>query len=90
MAEIRKFHLQVGEEAAVKMGYFFGGPNYRIVYAGMPAAEVYSLVIASTHGYNSWAHNLYNPVSQKTIKTCKGTLEVTRVTPESILFNFIG
>ncbi len=89
MGEIRKYHLKLGESARVKKGFLFV-PEHSIVYAGMPAEGVFSLAVTFTIVYNSLAYNLYIPLSTKQLTAAGGRIEVIEVTPEMILFNYIG
>jgi len=90
MAEIRKFHLKVGQEAHVKKGFLFLGSYRSLIYAGMPNDKVCSLVVTWSQVYNSMSYNLYNPVDQKSFQAAGGKIELIEATPEYILFNFIN
>ncbi len=61
----------------------------RIVYAGMPNKDSYSLVVTHTLGHNSSAYNLYFPITQMNIEIEKKTFDVTEVLPDRIRLNMV-
>ncbi len=72
--------LAVGETYHLKMG------KDRIVYAGMPSENVYSIIQRKTSGYQGFAWNLYYP-RRKTDVNIDGTdIIVESVSPEEIMF----
>jgi len=84
MPEMKEFILKVGESAKIKtklMG------DSRIVYAGMPNKDTYSIVVSHTSGHNSSAYNLYFPIIQRTIEIEKRSLDVYEVLPDRIRLN---
>lgn len=90
MAEIRKFHLKVGQEAHIQKGVLFLGTYRSLIYAGMSSDKVCSLVVTWSQMYNSMSYNLYNPVDRKSFNAAGGQVELIEATPEYILFNFIS
>ena len=66
------FHLQMGKD--------------RILYAGMPSENVYSIVQRKEKGYQGYAWNLYFDRRQTEIEVDGVRLYVESVTPEAIRF----
>ena len=84
MKELKEFILKVGESAKIKskiMG------DSRIVYAGMPSKDTYSIVVTSTMGANSAAYNLYFPADQTSIEIENKSFNVLEVTSDRIWLN---
>jgi hypothetical protein len=84
MPEMKEFILKVGESAKIKtklMG------DSRIVYAGMPNKDTYSIVVTHTSGNNSSAYNLYFPLTQRRIEIEKKSLDVYEVMSDRIRLN---
>jgi hypothetical protein len=70
--------LSVGDSYHVRMG------KDRIIYAGMPSDNVYSIVQKNASGYQGYAWNLFYP-KNKTSLTIDGIeIIVESVTPEEI------
>ena len=65
-----EFHLRTGKD--------------RIVYAGMPSENVYSIVQKKANGYQGYAWNLYFPRRQTEITVDGVKLIVENVSPEEI------
>jgi hypothetical protein len=72
--------LAVGEEFHLKTG------KDRIVYAGMPSEEVYSIVEKKGSGYQGYAWNLFFSKKRRDITIDGVRLEVERTTPDEIQF----
>ena len=84
MPEMKEFILKVGESAKIKtklMG------DSRIVYAGMPNKDTYSIVVTHTSSNNSSAYNLYFPLTQRRIEIEKKSLDVYEVMSDRIRLN---
>lgn len=64
------FHLKRGKD--------------HIIYAGMPSADVYSIVQVKANGYQGYAWHLYYPARQHEITVDGVNLAVIRATPEKI------
>lgn len=90
MTEVRKFQVKVGEVAQVKKGFLFFGPRTDIIYTGMVSKEIFSLAITFSVMYNSLAYNVYLPLGTREATLGGGRIEITEVTPDYILFNYIG
>jgi hypothetical protein len=80
------YKIEIGEAVRVRKMFFY---ETQIAYAGMPSADIYSLVIVNTEAHNSWSFNLYVPVRKKEIKISKGTIRVVRVDENSVEFEFL-
>jgi len=72
--------LAIGEEYHLRMG------KDRIVYAGMPSEDVYSIVQRKTSGYQGFAWNLYYSRRKTDIKIDGVNIIVESVSPEEIMF----
>ena len=72
--------LTIGESFHLKMG------KDRIAYAGMPSADVYSIVQIKTSGYRGYSWNLYFPRRKQDIIIDGVNLYIENVTPEEIQF----
>ncbi len=65
-----EFHLRLGKD--------------RIMYAGMPSEEVYSIAERKSTGYQGYAWNLFFPKRKRDITIDGINLYVEKVTPEEI------
>lgn len=72
--------LSVGAEYHLKLG------KDRIIYAGMPSDDVYSIAQKKTRGYQGFAWNLFFPRNRREIAIDGVRIYVERVTPEEIEF----
>ena len=72
--------LSVGEE------YHLGRGKDRIIYAGMPSENVYSIVQKKASGYQGFAWSLFFPVKQQDIVIDGVRVLVEKATPEEIRF----
>jgi hypothetical protein len=70
--------LAVGEELHLKLG------RDRIIYAGMPDENVYSIAQRKSTGYQGHAWNLFYPKKRTEIKIDGVKIYVESVTPEEI------
>ena len=70
--------LGVGQQFHLK----FGKDN--IIYAGMPAENVYSIVQRKSNGYQGYAWNLFYPKNRRDITIDNMKLYIERVTPDEI------
>ena len=70
--------IAIGEEYHLKFG------KDRIIYAGMPSEEVYSIAQRKNNGYQGYAWNLFYPKRRRDITIDGIRLYVERVTPEEI------
>lgn len=70
--------LAVGEGFHLKLG------KDRIVYAGMPSEDIFSIIQVKTSGYRGYAWHLYFPRSKHQIAVDGVTVYVERVTAEEI------
>ena len=66
------FHLRTGKD--------------RIVYAGMPNEDVYSIVQRKASGYQGFAWNLYYSRRKTDIKIDGVDIIIESVSPEEIMF----
>jgi len=64
------FHLKLGKD--------------RIIYAGMPSEEVYSIAQKKSNGYQGYAWNLFYPKRKRDITIDGINIYVERVTPDEI------
>jgi hypothetical protein len=85
MAVQSEFTLKVGESTPIKRGIF---RDQRLVYAGMPGENVFSLALTFTQGYNSSAYNLYFPANNYEMTLLDQHLIILRVDPHQIRFRF--
>ena len=76
----RSIVLAVGEDFHLKMG------KDRIVYAGMPNEDVYSIAQRKANGYQGFAWNLYYSRRKTDIKIDGVDIVVESVSPEEIMF----
>jgi len=86
MPEMKEFILKVGESAKIKTK-FMG--DSRIVYAGMPNKDTYSIVVTLTSGHNSSAYNLYFPITQRNIEIEKKSFDIYEVMSDRIRLNMV-
>jgi len=70
--------LAIGDDLHLKLG------KDRIIYAGMPSEEVYSIAQKKSNGYQGYAWNLFYPKRKRDIIIDGIKLYVERVTPEEI------
>jgi hypothetical protein len=84
--ELRDVILKVGDPVTLKAGF---ATKTVLIYGGMPAKDLYSLVITSTSGYNSMAYNLYYPSSRRNVAAGKRLLEILAVTPDQLRLNVL-
>ena len=68
--------LMVGEQYHLKRG------RDRIVYAGMPSEDVYSIVQMKASGYQGYSWNLFFPRRRQDITIDGISLYVEKATPE--------
>ena len=85
MAQPKDFTLRVGESAKVKSGMF---ESIYVVYAGMLAADTYSVAVKWVSGYNAAAYNLYLKTGQKEIQLEKGRIVVSSVSGDRFSFRY--
>jgi len=83
---MKEFILKVGESAKIKTK-FMG--DSRIVYAGMPNKDTYSIVVTHTMGNNSSAYNLYFPITQRNIEIEKKSFNVYELNSDRIRLNLV-
>ncbi len=76
----RSIVLDVGESFHLRMG------KDRIVYAGMPNEDVYSIVQRKANGYQGFAWNLYFPRRRSDINIDGVGIIVESVSPDEIMF----
>lgn len=72
--------LKVGQEYHLKIG------RDRIIYAGQPGEDVYSIVQKKGSGYQGFAWNLFYPVKCREVTIDGVPLEVESVNPDEICF----
>lgn len=65
-----EFHLKLGKD--------------RIIYAGMPSADVYSVAQRKSTGYQGYSWNLYYSRNRREIVIDGVRLYIERVTPDEI------
>jgi len=70
--------LSVGEDVHLRQG------KDRIIYAGMPSEDVYSIVQKKSKGYQGFAWNLFFPKGRQDITIDGVNIFVENVTPEEI------
>lgn len=78
--------MGTGKTAVLEIGADFHlrrGKDH-IMYAGMPADEVYSIVQRKVYGYQGYAWNLFYPKYKRDITIDGVRLYIERVTPEEI------
>jgi len=72
--------LSIGGEYHLRFG------KDRIIYAGMPSDDVYSIAQKKTRGYQGFAWNLFFPGNRRDITIDGVRIYVEKVTPEEIEF----
>ena len=77
--------LDVGQETTLRRGFF---TTHRMVYAGMPSDEVYSLAVMWTAGHTGVAYNVFVRTGQTQVELAKGRLTVFAVSPQQIRFRY--
>ena len=70
--------LSVGESCHLRRG------RDRIIYAGMPSGDVYSIVQRKSRGYQGFSWNLFYPVGQQEIVLDGVRVFVEDVSPREI------
>jgi hypothetical protein len=70
--------LSIGEEYHLKLG------KDRIIYAGMPSEDVYSIAQKKTGGYQGFAWNLFYPRNRRDIMIDGVRIYVEKITPDEI------
>jgi hypothetical protein len=70
--------LPVGEDFHLRRG------KDHIIYAGMPAEGIYSIVQVKASGYQGYAWHLYYPRRRQDITIDGVSIYVERVTPDEI------
>ncbi len=70
--------IPIGGEYHLKLG------KDRIIYAGMPSPEVYSIAQRKSTGYQGYAWNLFYPRNRRDITIDGVNFYVERITPEEI------
>lgn len=70
--------LAIGEQFHLKVG------KDRIIYAGMPSEDVYSIVQKKESGHAGFSWNLFYPKRKQDITIDGVKLYVERVSPEEI------
>ena len=70
--------LSVGETFHLRRG------KDRIIYAGMPSDDVYSIAQMKSNGYQGYAWNLFYPKRKSEINIDGVNLLVENVTPDEI------
>ena len=70
--------LSVGETYHLKTG------KDRIIYAGMPSENVYSIAQRKASGYQGFAWNLFFPKSKSELTIDGVNIQVENVTPDEI------
>ena len=70
--------LSIGEEFHLKRG------KDRIIYAGMPSENVYSIIQRKSTGYEGYSWNLFYLIKQQDITIDKVNIFVESVTPNEI------
>lgn len=70
--------LSIGEQFHLKSG------KDRIIYAGMPSENVYSIAQRKAYGYQGYSWNLYYPKNKRDITLDGVRVYVEKVTPDEI------
>jgi hypothetical protein len=70
--------LSVGDSYHLKLG------KDRIIYAGMPSDDVYSIVQVKRSGYQGFAWNLFFPRRKNQITVDGINISVDNITPDEI------
>ena len=78
--------LPLGETTVLKGNVF--EKRVKVVYTGQLDTERYSIAVILTHGYNSFAYNLYFDSLQKEIRMPYGILTVIEVDANSLYFAY--
>ena len=74
---------------AVGEGFHLRRGKDRIVYAGMPSDDVYSIVQVKSSGYQGYSWSLYFPRRKQDIVVDGVSLVVDSATPEEIRFRVV-
>jgi hypothetical protein len=80
------YTLGIGESAPVRRNIL--ATSWSVIYAGMPAENRYSIVIAWTMGYQATSYNLYFTESTREISFRGGRLRFLELSPERITFRY--
>ena len=75
--------LAIGEEFHLKLG------KDRIIYAGMPSEEVYSIVQKKSTGYQGYAWNLFYSKRRRDITIDGVRLYIDNITPDEIILRLM-
>ena len=70
--------LSIGEEYHLRFG------KDRIMYAGMPSEDVYSIAQRKNSGYQGYAWNLFFAKNRRDISIDGVGIHIERVTPDEI------
>lgn len=86
MQTMQEINLGVGEEVFLKKGMI---TQVRLVYAGMPGPDTFSLALIQTQGNNSQAFNLYWPRDTRQLTVRDREISLVDVSPRAIRFMFL-
>ncbi|MEZ5359043.1 MAG: hypothetical protein R3F48_09460 [Candidatus Zixiibacteriota bacterium] len=75
------FTLQINDEVLIRTGWV---KKDKLIYAGMPNAQTYSMVISRSYAHNSWAYNLYLPIDQRDFRHADLSIRVDRIDSNSV------
>jgi len=83
MQTMQEINLQVGEEVFLKKGMI---TQIRLVYAGMPGPDTFSMALIQTQGNNSQAFNLYWSRNTRQFRVLNREISVVDVSAQAIRF----
>lgn len=83
MQTMQEINLQVGEEVFLKKGMI---TQVRLVYAGMPGPDTFSMALIQTQGNNSQAFNLYWSRNTRQFRVLSREISVVDVSAQAIRF----
>lgn len=83
MQTMQEINLQVGEEVFLKKGMI---TQIRLVYAGMPGPDTFSMALIQTQGNNSQAFNLYWSRNTRQFRVLSREISVVDVSAQAIRF----
>ncbi len=83
MQTMQEINLQVGEEVFLKKGMI---TQVRLVYAGMPGPDTFSMALIQTQGNNSQAFNLYWSRNTRQFRVLNREISVVDVSAQAIRF----
>ncbi|HDP94736.1 MAG TPA: hypothetical protein ENN40_05165 [Candidatus Aminicenantes bacterium] len=86
MQTMQEINLRVGEDVFLKKGMI---TQVRLVYAGMPGPNTFSLALIQTQGNNSQAFNLYWPRDARQLTIREREISVVDVSAQAIRFMFV-